>query len=152
MDLNSSNTVDITSEEAPIPVRQVLAASTPLRDGETELPDEESDEDYPSGQEDSQDGVPVQGSGSSSSDSVLGPRPVFMRGRPLSFLESSDTEDSEPDPYDTIIDGSLDDYNFLIDAFKYVDDTTLVESVDICLLYTSPSPRDLSTSRMPSSA
>ena len=25
-------------------------------------------------------------------------------------------------------------------------------SVDVCLLYTSPSPRDLSTSRMPSSA
>ena len=27
-----------------------------------------------------------------------------------------------------------------------------VERVEICLLYTSPSPRDLSTSRMPSSA
>ena len=27
-----------------------------------------------------------------------------------------------------------------------------VESLSICLLYTSPSPRDLSTSRMPSSA
>ena len=26
------------------------------------------------------------------------------------------------------------------------------DAVDICLLYTSPSPRDLSTSRMPSSA
>ena len=26
------------------------------------------------------------------------------------------------------------------------------EPVDVCLLYTSPSPRDLSTSRMPSSA
>ena len=28
----------------------------------------------------------------------------------------------------------------------------LAEQVEICLLYTSPSPRDLSTSRMPSSA
>ena len=28
----------------------------------------------------------------------------------------------------------------------------LTDRVDICLLYTSPSPRDLSTSRMPSSA
>ena len=28
----------------------------------------------------------------------------------------------------------------------------LCRKVDICLLYTSPSPRDLSTSRMPSSA
>ena len=29
---------------------------------------------------------------------------------------------------------------------------TLVEINNVCLLYTSPSPRDLSTSRMPSSA
>ena len=29
---------------------------------------------------------------------------------------------------------------------------TAKEKFDICLLYTSPSPRDLSTSRMPSSA
>ena len=29
---------------------------------------------------------------------------------------------------------------------------TLLTSVESCLLYTSPSPRDLSTSRMPSSA
>ena len=37
--------------------------------------------------------------------------------------------------------------------FDSLDD--LIEScemIDICLLYTSPSPRDLSTSRMPSSA
>ena len=27
-----------------------------------------------------------------------------------------------------------------------------IEAVTVCLLYTSPSPRDLSTSRMPSSA
>ena len=31
-------------------------------------------------------------------------------------------------------------------------DTPENENVDACLLYTSPSPRDLSTSRMPSSA
>ena len=29
---------------------------------------------------------------------------------------------------------------------------SLPEKIEICLLYTSPSPRDLSTSRMPSSA
>ena len=29
---------------------------------------------------------------------------------------------------------------------------SLISEIDICLLYTSPSPRDLSTSRMPSSA
>ena len=31
-------------------------------------------------------------------------------------------------------------------------DSNLLELLSICLLYTSPSPRDLSTSRMPSSA
>ena len=36
-------------------------------------------------------------------------------------------------------------------AFVSDHSETLVE-LDICLLYTSPSPRDLSTSRMPSSA
>ena len=42
---------------------------------------------------------------------------------------------------------------------KYVDDMTLFEGLNSeipacvnCLLYTSPSPRDVSTSRMPSSA
>ena len=36
----------------------------------------------------------------------------------------------------------------------YADDTTLTSCANYssCLLYTSPSPRDLSTSRMPSSA
>ena len=36
-----------------------------------------------------------------------------------------------------------------------LDDNALIETIEqqyICLLYTSPSPRDLSTSRMPSSA
>ena len=32
------------------------------------------------------------------------------------------------------------------------DDPVYALTVDVCLLYTSPSPRDLSTSRMPSSA
>ena len=31
-------------------------------------------------------------------------------------------------------------------------DQSVIEANDACLLYTSPSPRDLSTSRMPSSA
>ena len=39
-------------------------------------------------------------------------------------------------------------------AYYETDATVLssAEQIDICLLYTSPSPRDLSTSRMPSSA
>ena len=48
--------------------------------------------------------------------------------------------------------------NFLIDVniihkiieASNIDETTGV--IEVCLLYTSPSPRDLSTSRMPSSA
>ena len=39
--------------------------------------------------------------------------------------------------------------NKLIDVVTVID---LSDSDHICLLYTSPSPRDLSTSRMPSSA
>ena len=35
---------------------------------------------------------------------------------------------------------------------KYLEDISKEESLFDCLLYTSPSPRDLSTSRMPSSA
>ena len=35
---------------------------------------------------------------------------------------------------------------------KFISDDYHVEDVKHCLLYTSPSPRDLSTSRMPSSA
>ena len=42
-------------------------------------------------------------------------------------------------------------------AIKYEQDNSIIKREDIfkhciCLLYTSPSPRDLSTSRMPSSA
>ena len=40
----------------------------------------------------------------------------------------------------------------LKDVLKNYDDPIIVQSIDGCLLYTSPSPRDLSTSRMPSSA
>ena len=39
-----------------------------------------------------------------------------------------------------------------IDANKSVDVIIRTEVIETCLLYTSPSPRDLSTSRMPSSA
>ena len=46
----------------------------------------------------------------------------------------------------------------VIDTFGFAAGDVLVKDnvpatgYDICLLYTSPSPRDLSTSRMPSSA
>ena len=38
------------------------------------------------------------------------------------------------------------------DTLKVHDYMALVNVIEGCLLYTSPSPRDLSTSRMPSSA
>ena len=38
------------------------------------------------------------------------------------------------------------------DSASRFDDSYLIEMYFDCLLYTSPSPRDLSTSRMPSSA
>ena len=44
-----------------------------------------------------------------------------------------------------------------LDAGEFYDEETVFNEVEaeidkVCLLYTSPSPRDLSTSRMPSSA
>ena len=36
--------------------------------------------------------------------------------------------------------------------YYYIQDKQLMPDICVCLLYTSPSPRDLSTSRMPSSA
>ena len=51
-----------------------------------------------------------------------------------------------------------DKFNYASDKFLYwnerreIWDGALGKAMQICLLYTSPSPRDLSTSRMPSSA
>ena len=46
-----------------------------------------------------------------------------------------------------ILNSSIDEINNVVIDLKNVK-----EIVNTCLLYTSPSPRDLSTSRMPSSA
>ena len=58
--------------------------------------------------------------------------------------------------FDIEIDGGInfDNCKSAIDAGAniLVSGTTVFKSNDGCLLYTSPSPRDLSTSRMPSSA
>ena len=48
--------------------------------------------------------------------------------------------------------GMIDSNGNLRDLSAHVADITPATIADICLLYTSPSPRDLSTSRMPSSA
>ena len=58
-----------------------------------------------------------------------------------------------PDSEDSDADGVSDTDEIGADALAlFVDTTYCAEDVLHCLLYTSPSPRDLSTSRMPSSA
>ena len=60
------------------------------------------------------------------------------------------------EPFETTVDPmnpsipSVDDIMASVDEIPSVDD--LMSSVDTCLLYTSPSPRDATLSRMPSSA
>ena len=53
---------------------------------------------------------------------------------------------------DIIAVGELDDVVTIVGDDHEIDETFLDNTVITCLLYTSPSPRDLSTSRMPSSA
>ena len=43
-------------------------------------------------------------------------------------------------------------YIALLEFFRMAEFTGIKPATKTCLLYTSPSPRDLSTSRMPSSA
>ena len=66
-----------------------------------------------------------------------------------------------PSPIFNYIDGAADDETTYERNTKSFEDCDLVPNVlrgvedidmSVCLLYTSPSPRDLSTSRMPSSA
>ena len=59
----------------------------------------------------------------------------------------------------TNIEAAKHQIGYLPQKFSLYPDLTVMENIDfycrlykICLLYTSPSPRDLSTSRMPSSA
>ena len=49
-------------------------------------------------------------------------------------------------------DGLVDQISDMIAELQFKNVTTMLEIPWSCLLYTSPSPRDLSTSRMPSSA
>ena len=43
-------------------------------------------------------------------------------------------------------------FNILTHGKEIINTGFQIEKSNVCLLYTSPSPRDLSTSRMPSSA
>ena len=62
----------------------------------------------------------------------------WVRGVDLKRPEYSETEANE------FVQGDLRDYDFVRRVLEYKGDR--------CLLYTSPSPRDISGSRMPSSA
>ena len=62
------------------------------------------------------------------------------------YLKSGSTN-VKKDNYQNLIDIVLSD----LEQSKFINDKFYSES-KACLLYTSPSPRDLSTSRMPSSA
>ena len=57
----------------------------------------------------------------------------------------------EPGEMVRVCDGPFNDFNGVVEEVDYERNSVRV-SVQICLLYTSPSPRDLWISRMPSSA
>ena len=62
----------------------------------------------------------------------------------------------DTDLADDPIISAIQSLRLLIDDLQHNDDDDegrdLTSAINTCLLYTSPSPRDLSTSRMPSSA
>ena len=72
------------------------------------------------------------------------------------FLDSEDFKDGkEKLQFDWGITGGSIDKNYqkpIKDGFKAMMDNGILAGYNICLLYTSPSPRDATLSRMPSSA
>ena len=74
-------------------------------------------------------------------DSCLGPNARFLTGRAGRFLSSSSEEEANTeDSFRTAGDQSADIFDFIVDIFKYVDDTTIVEAMD-----TSQAQRHLTT-------
>ena len=70
---------------------------------------------------------------------------------PLNVKHATQQSDADAEDSDSSEDKAdiENDKDADMETYKDVDDSALP---DDCLLYTSPSPRDLSTSRMPSSA
>lgn len=70
-------------------------------------------------------------------DFLLGSGPIFMTGRNRRILDSSSSSDQEvsgsaaEEAFTTVREENVDVFDFLVDIFKYVDDTTIVEAVDI---------------------
>ena len=73
----------------------------------------------------------------------------LVRSQDIIFLVVQRTADDINAPWDFPSKEDLDD---LVDSVTADLLETEVRIINTCLLYTSPSPRDLSTSRMPSSA
>ena len=68
-------------------------------------------------------------------------------------FHSTITEDAEaPDDYEIVDDENVLQYYWSLKAANFTDASGTVEMYYNCLLYTSPSPRDRTRSRMPSSA
>ena len=84
---------------------------------------------------------------------------IFRSPRPTQPPQAKDGGDKENDPVKELPDAE-DESVALVDTKVLEEEEKLreerkkaeMEKAETCLLYTSPSPRDLSTSRMPSSA
>ena len=78
------------------------------------------------------------------------PRDLGMT--PLDDLFSTDESRAEAQLEKVVTLNPADISDFPNHPFKVKQDEAMAEMVDSCLLYTSPSPRDRTRSRMPSSA
>ena len=70
----------------------------------------------------------------------------------LTKMSDADFDESSDNPDISVLLPPLDPFQTIIPDEDVLPVSSEAAMVRICLLYTSPSPRDLSTSRMPSSA
>ena len=93
---------------------------------------------------------------------MLNKRKFYINGQWVDPIKSNDCNVINPSTEENcavISIGSKEDINLAVksakDAFNewaFTSKEEKIKLLETCLLYTSPSPRDLSTSRMPSSA
>ena len=77
---------------------------------------------------------------------------IFIAGRTLSRVQERAREIEQAGGKATAVCADSSDEEQVIELFKKAGSDISLAVYNVCLLYTSPSPRDLSTSRMPSSA
>ena len=75
----------------------------------------------------------------------------IISGKDLPNIKKVSTEKNSSQ-IDAVFELKLCDEDKILDVLVKEQSLDVVDLSKICLLYTSPSPRDLSTSRMPSSA